>query len=562
MAAALNNESVQAADREFRRRNPGYKGRPKPSGGPEEKRRAQQWAALYANAEAARRQRQGAQPVKGTTLPCQAKPTCELKSLVLHCSHHPAKRPYRMKFPAPPPVAGKPSVPTSRMLSVVAGATKELDKITVTTEAKHPLCNARQHRAQHFRVTRGTASHTYAAPTATFDVASSLVLPPAQNVYQRAMTLYNYVWPRGREPVRYTVEALSCSSGGIPTVVVEVYPALEWSIQVNFGISAGRTGAPKRLREDPDITNKALKGKDIDAAFAFDVKASYKYQGVSEDIGLGFKREYSRSSSWINTVRGSSRWLNKICQLAGNVTLTFPEIKTEVSYKSAVVEQKDDWTVDPQGTLIFKGDPLLGGGIEVDLLELLIAAAGAAAAGTGVGVVIGPKIAQLLIKIKRALAEGLTDDPDAKFNFQAIAALTLAMSGGIVAEGKVVWTPGKPTDAIGRIGGKIEFKFGGQASVEGKALIFKAYAGVKLTGTAGFIGTMGLGSDGKGAYWQGRLGFNGAKLEFQNFAGVKIERKPPPDAQAVKSDPSVKGGWTVTMNPWPAENAFQKHYLF
>jgi hypothetical protein len=561
MATALNNESVQAADREYKRRNPGARGRPKPGGGPEEKRRAQQWSALYANAEAARRARQGAQPVKGTTLPCQAKPSCELATLALHCSHHPAKRPYQLKFPAPPPAAGKPSVPTSRTLSVVAGATKELDKITVTTTAKQPLCNAHEHRAKHFRVTHASASHTYAAPAASFDVASSLVLPTATSALQRAKILYQYVWPKGPSPARYTVEALACGSGGIPTIVVDVYPALEWNVSVSFGVSAGHSGAPRTLREDPDLHNRDLKGKDIDAGFAFEVKASYKYQGVQEDLGFGFKQEYSRSSTWLNTVRGSKRWLNKLCELAGNVTITFPEIKTEISYKSAVIEQKDDWTVDPQGTLIMKADPLIGGSIEVDLLELLIAGAGAAAAGTGVGVVMGPRIAQLLIKVKRALAEGLTDDPNARFNLQAICALTLNMAGGIIAEGKVVWTAGKQTDAIGRIGGKIEFKFGGQASVEGKAMIFKAYAGVKLTGSAGFIGTMGLGADAKGAYWQGRLGFNGAKLEFQSFAGVKVERKPP-TGQTVKSDPQGKSGWTVSINPWPAENAFQKHYLF
>lgn len=542
---------VREANREFLRRHPERGGRlPRPND-PNDRAATAEWRQIHAAAKA-RNQAAAApkpQPSK-PTLPCQAnKPQCEMLSAELKCSHHGDKRKYKVTLPQ--------TDPKLRFLEVIAGNQNTKESITVSSTWKKLLCNQNNHKVRHIIVKppHNGAEIVTGNTSLKFDVKSSLVLPWAPGAPGKLYLLWKYIWPSRETKDIYYVDFGVCTVRGPVQAQVRVYPDIQWWIEVgiSMGVERSRTRASKYAHgAPPNIQNEH--GLAVSAEF----KASFKYDGKQQDVGKEFKTTFDERAGWWHTTKIASSWLRKIAYYAGNVKVTFPQMAWGFKYTSTVAEHPDKAVVRRDVDVEFAADPLFGGAVEVDLLELLIRAAGNGAAGLGIA--CGPAIAQFLLKLKQRGADG--------FDFlgvegKATVALTLGIKGAIGGKAVGMFRDGAESDANGTIEGKLTFVFGGVASVEGKFWKLEVVAGVSLTGEAAFAAGLQFGHDNeKGFYWGGKMYFAGAKLEFRSFNDVKIRRQPPATPPTSKSEKPTKSGWTVTWPAWPDEGNYTKRYLF
>lgn len=537
---------VRETNREFLRRHPERGGRLINPNDPADRGALAEWRAIYADAKKRNQPQVPKAAPAAPCLPCQAvKQQCELKSAEVACEHNPSKRKYKIRLPS--------TDPKKRGLDVIAGNAKTKETILVKSVLAKPLCNDnKKHAARHIVVKppfKGPEIVT-GAQQLKFDVKSSLVLPKALGILGKVKILYKYIWPSYQTKDVYYVDVDACTTNGSAQGIVRVFPDLTWSIEL--GMSAGF----ERAR-----TSKFGRGgvREIDNSggypLSFEIKATYKYDGDEQNFGKEFKTTYVESSAWMKFLKLTASWFRKIAYYAGNVKVTFPQIGLGFKYQSSLAENPDGPDVRRDVDLEVAADPLLGASAEVDLLELLINAAGKG--GAGLGIVCAPAIADFLIKIKRRAAEG---GSFLGIEGKVVFALTLGVSGGIGAKGALQIRGGRAAEGSITVEGKIGFTFGGTAQVEGKAWVVQVTAGVSLQGSAGFAGGGQIGIDKEGPFFGGKLYFSGAKLEFKTFYDVKITRKPP-DPKKNKEAPS-KSGWVVSWPAWPDEGNYNKRRFF
>ena len=538
---------VREANREFLRRHPERGGRLPNPNNPNDKAAAAEWRQLYADAKKrnAKPTTPPPQPSK-PVLPCQAnKPQCELQSAVLQCSHVPEKRKYKVTLPNVDP--------NKRFIEVIAGHSKTKESVKVTTTLKKPLCNDKGHKQRHIIVKPpfNAPEVVTGANTLTFDVKSSLVIPWAPGAPGGVYILWKYIWPSRETKDIYYVDLGVCTTHGPAQAQIRVYPDIQWWIEVavNMGVERSRT-SKYAANGERQIENEM--GLPLGAEF----KVSYKYDGVQKDIGKEFKTTFNEKAGWWHATKITASWFRKIAYYAGNVKVTFPQFSWGFKYTSTLAEHPDKAIIRRDVDIEFTADPLFGGAVEVDLLELLIRAAGNGAAGLGIA--CGPAIASFLLNLKKRGEDG--------FSFmgvhgKAVVQLTLGLKGAIAGKAAGQYRDGAESDCNGTIEGKITFTFGGVASVEGKFWKLEVTAGVSLSGEAAFAAGLQLGRDNeKGFYWGGNMYFAGAKLEFRTFNDIKIVRKPKPEDR--KSENPTKAGWTITWPAWPDEGNYKKHYFF
>lgn len=539
---------VAATNREFLRRHPERKGTRLNPKDPADAKLVAEWRQIYvAQVQANKPQTPAPAPAK-PVLPCQVvKQQCELKSAEFACEHVPTKRKYGVKLPH--------SDPKKRYLDVIAGNANTKETITVKSVLAKPLCNKDRNHAKRHIIIRppfNAPEIVTGANQLKFDVKSSLVLPKTLGAIGKIRVLYKYIWPSYETKDVYLVIVDACTTNGASGGAVRVFPDITWSIE--FAVSAGfermRTSKinPQGVRE---IENTG------GYPFLFDSKVTYKYDGAEDYIGKEFKTTYVESSAWMKILKLSASWFRKIAYYAGNVKVTFPQIQLGFKYQSALAENPDGPNVRRDVDLEVAADPLIGASAEVDLLELLINAAGKG--GAGLGIVCAPAIAEFLIKAKRRMAEGWSSS-GGTFEAKAVLALTLGMSGGIAAKGALQIRNGRAAEGSITVEGKIGFTFGGAAQFEGKAWMLSVTAGVSLQGSAGFAGGGQIGMDNEGAFFGGKLYFSGAKLEFKAFTDVKITRTPP-DPNKTREAPT-KAGWVVNWPAWPDEGNYNKRRFF
>lgn len=541
-----SSPETREANREFLKRHPERGGRLPSASNPADREARAEWQKLYADAK----QRNQPQTPKAApskpVLPCQVvKQECELKSAELHCSHYPAKRKYKIALPN--------TDPKKRYISVIAGRSKTEETIQVKSVLAKPLCNKNKNHAKRHIIVKppfNAPELVSAAQSYKFNVKSSLQIPLALGTIGKVKVLYKYIWPTYETKDVYYVDVDACTTNGPAQAIVKVYPDISWSIEIAASAGFERKRTSKfAAHGEREIENEG--GYPI----LFDLKVSYKYDGLESFIGKEFKTKYIESSAWMKLLKISAKWLRWIAYQAGNVTVTFPQIQVGFKYTSALAELEDKPDVARDVELELAGDPVLGATIEVDLLALLIKAAGTG--GAGLGIACAPAIADWLLKIRKSAEEGF-DRWGVKG--KATFALSLGINGGITASGSIKISQGHVAEGKITVGGKIGFTFTGTAQVEGKAWLVTIVAGISIQGSAGFAMVGQIGADGEGPFYGGKAFFSGAKLEFKAFYDVKITRKPP-DPKKEKEAPG-KTGWVVSWPAWPDEGEVKRHRFF
>lgn len=541
-----SSPETREANREFLRRHPERGGRLLDPSNPNDREALAEWRQIYAEAKA-RNQPPAPKPAPSKpVLPCQVvKQECELKSAEVACSHVPSKRKYKIALPN--------TDPKKRYICVIAGREKTEESIQVKTVLAKPLCNKdKTHAKRHIIVKPpfNAAEIVSGAQQYKFNVKSSLQIPMALGTIGKIKVLYKYIWPSYETKDVYYIDVDACTTNGPAQAIVRVYPDISWAIEIAVSAGFERKRTSKYAANgEREIENEG--GYPI----GFELKVGYKYDGLESFIGKEFKTKYIESSAWMRLLKISAKWLRWVAYQAGNVTVTFPQIQFGFKYTSTLAELEDKPDVARDVELELAADPLLGATIEVDLLALLIKAAGTG--GAGLGIACAPAIAEWLLKARKAAEEGID-----KWGVKAKAtfALVLGLKGGITAAGSIKISQGSVAEGKITVGGKIEFTFTGTAQAEGKAWCVTVVAGISIQGTAGFAMGGQIGADGEGPFYGGKAYFSGAKLEFKAFYDVKITRRPP-DPTKEKEAPG-KTGWIVSWPAWPDEGEFKRHRFF
>ena len=219
-----SSPETREANRRFLERHPERGGRLMNPNDPKDAAALAEWRALYAEAKQ-RNAPPAPKPAPSTpTLPCQTvKQECELASAEVKCSHHPAKRNFKVDLPLKPAAKGgaKPagkrvSDEERRTICVIAGRERTKESILVKSVLKKPLCNAKHHVKRHIIVKPpfNAPEQITGAQQLKFDVKSSLVLPNVYGAIGKAKVVYKYIWPSYQTKDVYYVDVDACTTNG------------------------------------------------------------------------------------------------------------------------------------------------------------------------------------------------------------------------------------------------------------------------------------------------------------------------------------------------------------
>ncbi len=451
--AAVSPEAAALADAEMLQRYPGLNPRPSPylTG---QDQRAREWADSFArNREALRQQQQSGVPPGATCVACQAAQNlCEIQRVTIQCGH--PDRTYRA-------VVGVGA--NTRILEVIAGHTRK-DKIKAVTTVLKPLCGARRHQAEHFRVSHNGQTRTFPGSECEFEVASAVVIPARLGLDQIRI-LWRNLWPLQEQPARYELEALACKGAATTKLTVRVYPQLKWEIngwlKVNSSTSA----------RDPVAFKQRPSNFDTEAAtgIAVALEAKCEYDGRYHIIGGELKGEFKESPT-LSSIMTLTRYFNRLLQWAGNVTFTFPEVNLGVLYESEVKEKPNAETVTYDAKVAIGGYPLFGGTVHIELIDVILRAG--VSACPGIGIVIAERVVSFL----RRMREGFGSEQGA-YHARGNISLRLSISAGIETGGEMQFVNGVATQTQVVIGGFIAVRLRGEASASGRVFNVSVAAG-------------------------------------------------------------------------------------
>ncbi|MBL8603328.1 MAG: hypothetical protein JNK72_15495 [Myxococcales bacterium] len=507
--------STRIADQVTARYYPEYANRrPNPaSTNPRERAAAQAWSSAWTSARNVERERAGQAAPGQTTLPCQAQTPCEIEKVEVKCQHHdegPAKD--RRKFVA---VVG---VGANTQEYQVATGNREGDKVKVKTVVKKPLCNAKEHRTKHYRLTNSGQTQTFAAPQFEFEAKHPLRLHVA-GAAPNIPALWRSLRPLAEAGHEYQVEAQACKGAATTKIKVTAFPAVEWEIK--FGLRAS-SAQSVNLPARGGVSGTAA---DTDGV-ALNLEAKVEYDGGAFVFGRELKSEFSRKQPWVHAVMKMGTWLKKFLYLAGNINIIFPEVNIEGTYKSKVKEHPDQWRVYNNTEFTFGGNPILGGTLEFEFIDAILRAAGNILAACGI--VVAPAVAQFLIQLRRRFAEGIGND-DSMFAARATLSAKLCISGSLSMGALSVeheWGVRKKLE-VSPVSGKLTFKVRGELSAMGRAWIVTVSAGGSAEGTASVeVGLWAGEWVEKGVKTSGLKGgirFGGMKIEIQGWVSVKVD---------------------------------------
>ncbi len=510
--ASLSPEAAALADAEMSQRYPGLSPRTSPylSG---QEQRSREWAQSFArNREALRQQQQSGVPPGATCVACQAAQNlCEIEKVTIKCGHSKKKGDKKRTYVAVVGVGAN-----TQELQVVAGNT-ESDKILLATVVKKPLCSAREHQAKHYRITHNGQTRMLRGASGEFEVTHPLRITHA-GVVPNPVTLWRSLRPLQEEPARYKMEALACKGAATTYLNVSVYPEVEWEIKYGLKVSTGQqTNAGSSGAGATRYSSTVTDG----LSFYFEAKCGY--DGRSHELAAELKGEWQRKQPWVSAVLKMGKWLRKLFHLAANINVVFPEVDLKGTYKSKVQEKPDDWRVYNNTEWSFGGQPLLGGRLEIELIDAIIRLGGNALLAFGIAV--GPGVAQFLIQLRQRMAEGVGGE---RFGANGVVSVKLSIGGSIncgTITVKNEW--GRQRAEAGVVTGKIEFKARGELSGEARAIIVKVNAGGAIEGTASVEAGLWAGKFlNKGREMDGIRGgvrFGGMKIEITGWLTVKVE---------------------------------------
>lgn len=305
-------------------------------------------------------------------------------------------------------------------------------------------------------------------------------------------------------PKRYQLKGQSCDSGGRPVIDIECFSPTKWEGELNLGY----------FHEEYKNTYKRIKKQGYwGLEGGLIIELGDKKFSIGSPTGLS---KVDRNSKLTEQVfSGVQKFLNKTTPFLSEIKSDYASIKVlwpKLKLKGSLsnVEVANSPNVDLKGGFGVYMDPLIGATFTVDILNIIIAAAGSAAGS--------PAFAKLLIKIKKEAAKGIGEgDISAKANIE----LLFTISG--IINGELSWDfdPPEKNTIKGGLEGKVPIQIEGKAEVEFTAFWVSAGAGAKVGAKTGFGAALKPGWSSKdGAFVGGNLSFDGITLYYAVYTNL------------------------------------------
>ncbi len=514
----MDPAAAAIADQEFARTHPGPRLRPSPYV-PGQEKAADEWVQNFAKARETMRQQKAHGVAPGQTcLACTAAQNlCEIEKVKIKCGH--GKRKY---------VAVVGVGANTQQLEVIS-ARIDKEKISLETIVKKSLCTAHEHRAKHYRITHAGQVQELAGPKAEFEVVSPLVISQAPGA-QRYRSLWGALFPLNSNPERYEVEATACKGAATTKLLVRVFPAVKWEVNYWFKVNMA-TSVTVTSKMFPKTTPPSNFEAEQGTGIAIALEAKCEYDNRYHTVGTELKYDFKEKMPWIRGVMTLSKWLRKILYYAGNINVIFPEVNFGGIYSSEMKELENAPEVTYDATFTFGGYPLIGGTIEIELIDLILTAGGNGLAACGIA--CAPAVATFLKKVRSTAAGGVGRKGIAYA--QGNVSIKFSVSSGIETGVELEIRNGKAIKTLVVGGGTMAFKIKGEASATGELLTLSISAGasIELTGSdpgrgVGIRAQLGLLAvkDANGRdrpYLTGGVKFFGAKIEILGYISVKVD---------------------------------------
>lgn len=223
----------------------------------------------------------------------------------------------------------------------------------------------------------------------------------------------------------------------------------------------------------------------------------------------------SRNNQLTQSVfKNVQKFLNKVTPFLsdiksdyGTITIQWPLLSLKGSVSNTEIANSPEVGIEGSIGIVFK--PLIGATFQVDVLNVLIAAAGVATAAAG-----GPLLAKFLIKLKKQAAKGN------KYGKVDIA-IMFTIEGQISGELNWDFKPSNQHIVKGGIEGTMPITIEGKAEAEIEVFWVSIAAGAKAGAKTGFGATLKPGWDSKeGAFLGGSVKFDGITLYYVLYARV------------------------------------------
>ncbi len=505
---------------------------------------------------------------------------CTLRSVRVSCAHHHDRHLRRFSLNERPGADGD----EESILELIAGSTGHGDSVRVTLDRSPGDCEDPSHgdraivvapkSGEPFALASGADFEAVCAIDVSQDASlegSSPLAAKLRNFLSPvvALSTVGLLWDCfvGQvEPNTYDITVQACH-GAVRPVSVRVYPDIELKLafSLNYGVKSegeGRRGGvvgPLRESSEPE------------SEYSVTGSLSHKFNGTehvaSQDLFVG---KGHSPFPFLEGVRHFTDIIRHRVLSATKVEVKFPLINVTLSGALKKEESSRTGRVSTVGEIVLEGAPLLGGGFEVDFLDVLVSWIGSASAGVTLGV--GIALAEIILDVKRELKEKKIADIAVGLGF------TISAPGSLVAKVE----SGKWHFEKASIAARGEFKVFGKAllTVEVPLLswmpFLAAEAGISAEGTAAVrieallsedqpdparVGgsTEEDVGDSAGAdseededeelgdfSWGWRAYFEGLKVEFVAILGFKSKSVPEHGHADERSTARNKAAWSAT----------------
>lgn len=265
--------------------------------------------------------------------------------------------------------------------------------------------------------------------------------------------LRHFLLPQG--PVTYSVGVRSCEGDPRFVADIEVFPKQSWSGEIGFAYGSEDELSYKEFKSSKDKRrrdpNAKQKGQEFNTTkrewkVSCGMSVTYADQKIEVKAPLdefNYVRTATQFVRRVDDIQKLSQGANALTGISAKFEPKYPAIKLSGTVERK--EKKGSWDVEMEGSVKLAFEPIIGLGVEIDLLDALITAAGAATGAIA--------LTKVLLKAKKAAEES------------RLCEVSLKLSGEGTIFGEIGWKGTNLMPEEGKAGGALGLKLEGVVAV-------------------------------------------------------------------------------------------------
>jgi len=478
--------------------------------------------------------------------------TCATWPIKLSCKHKKRGREYA--WPGEPTSLGLSKQVGENIFQVVAGPEmSKADIVIARTNMKKPACGLHSDQqlttdAEHFEILSpvklqlSLTCDAYYAPikyliaavgsagSAGMDFVNgrfASALSGATSTISSVATLWDLFWPAPARVKQTTVTPRVCNPLRPSPVIVEVYPDLQWSVDLRWG---------KKLSREWNWPEKRG-GKEQSKELS--LSASVTVASVEYDISIGMEKHVNTLFSFLDLAkRVTKKIISALSKIgAAEIEVLWPQLG--ISGKWGYEEHGGSNAVDFPLDIKVGAKPFIGLEGRADILDLVRSL---------------PVVGEVIYQAKKRLHKGLGEKDD---DLRAQATIAIWLKAGASVSGEAFYRRkigAGSTSVGGKFKGRIPLTIEPEVSFELSILLVKCSAGIKGGGRGGFFLDLEPGIADDKPYFKGALGALPLELYYVAYikADAKVSRWKPKVGMHKEGTAEIWEGWKWDFGEEPA----------